>query len=333
MKRLLVGSIGLLLSVVAVVAARVDADPNQEYPITPEAGPWCICAASYRGPDAPALARELALFIRSKHQMPAYVFDHGKKERDEELRRLREFREKCPEGRFKGVRVEQQFAVMVGGYNDRESARKALDDFKRLPPPPDKLCDFGFVGTPTGKSGKNAIDAKPLLYNPFHSSFVAHNPTVPQEQDDPKKELEFLKNINAGESLSLLSNRKPWTLVVKQLQGACLMQPGAHASENPFLNLFGLGNKPGAQLGAAGVQAHELAQALRQMKPVSFEAYVLHTRTSSIVTVGGYDSPNDPKLLQDQQTLSKLKLVPGPTAVGADLQLLPLPPVMQVPGR
>ena len=39
------------------------------------------------------------------------------------------------------------------------------------------------------------------------------------------------------------------------------------------------------------------------MKPQSFEAFVLHHRMGSIVTVGQYDSPDDPKLLETQRIL------------------------------
>src|SRR5207244_2318331 len=55
------------------------------YPITPDAGAWLICAASYFGPDAPELARQLVVQIRAKHNLAAYVFNHA----DEERRKMR----------------------------------------------------------------------------------------------------------------------------------------------------------------------------------------------------------------------------------------------------
>src|SRR5262249_39633762 len=137
------------------------------------------------------------------------------------------------------------------------------------------------------------------------------------------------KDINSGESLSLLTCRKPWTLAIKVFQGAQVVQ--AKSSGSKFMDMLGLGSKEGDQLNAAALQAHELAKALRAMKPVSCEAYVLHTRTSSVVTVGGYDSPDDPKLAQDQALLGKLRLQAGPNAAGADLQLFGQPRPMAVP--
>ena len=51
--------------------------------------------------------------------------------------------------------------------------------------------------------------------------------------------------------------------------------------------LTGLGGRTGEALGAAGLQAHELARFLRTPQlGLGFEAYVLHTRNKSVVTVG-----------------------------------------------
>ena len=64
-------------------------------------------------------------------------------------------------------------------------------------------------------------------------------------------------------------------------------------------------------LRASAEQAEAMAKALREMKdkfgnPMGLDAYVLHTRTASLVTVGQYDSPNDPELLEKQRILNTL---------------------------
>src|SRR5712691_8146310 len=61
--------------------AAGSAEAASQYPVTPEAGPWLICAASYMGADAPDLARQLVLEIRQRHRLPAYVFDRTAEER------------------------------------------------------------------------------------------------------------------------------------------------------------------------------------------------------------------------------------------------------------
>jgi hypothetical protein len=73
-------------------------------------------------------------------------------------------------------------------------------------------------------------------------------------------------------------------------------------------------------LSAAAMQAHETARVLRKLE---FDAYVLHTRTSSIVTVGGFDSREDPNIARIQKAITTLKIS------ALDLYTSPLP--MEVP--
>ena len=67
-----------------------------------------------------------------------------------------------------------------------------------------------------------------------------------------------------------------------------------------------MGHSSGADALRAGAEQDEmLAKALRdsRMKPCPFEAFVLHTRTGSIVTVGQFDGPTDPALLEARRVL------------------------------
>ena len=43
-------------------------------------------------------------------------------------------------------------------------------------------------------------------------------------------------------------------------------------------------------------------------RPLNLEAFVLHTRNASLVTIGQFDSPTDPALLQLRQLLSSMNL-------------------------
>src|SRR5262245_48132810 len=55
-------------------------DINAAYAVTPDAGAWMICVASYQGPDAPELAYKLCTYLRER-RFPAYVFNRGNEER------------------------------------------------------------------------------------------------------------------------------------------------------------------------------------------------------------------------------------------------------------
>ena len=52
---------------------RVEADPNKRYTLTDNQGPWIIMACSFSGPNAEKQARDLALELRQRYRMEAYV--------------------------------------------------------------------------------------------------------------------------------------------------------------------------------------------------------------------------------------------------------------------
>ena len=70
-------------------------------------------------------------------------------------------------------------------------------------------------------------------------------------------------------------------------------------------------------------KAHKMTVALRAK---GYEAYEFHDRYASIVTVGSYDRPDDPRLRAMQQTLTT-RLRP----LQAQVQLFPQPLPMPVP--
>src|SRR4051812_35727696 len=60
--------------------------------VTAEAGPWMICAASYAGPTSRGQAEELATEIRSRYQLPAYVFNRTAEQKRAEQERVAKIR-------------------------------------------------------------------------------------------------------------------------------------------------------------------------------------------------------------------------------------------------
>jgi hypothetical protein len=71
------------------------------------------------------------------------------------------------------------------------------------------------------------------------------------------------------------------------------------------------------------MQAHESARVLRRLE---FEAYVLHDKTCSYVTVGSFQTKDDPRMTQLAGQIASLS--------GSDLRPLALfaqPQVMEIP--
>ena len=77
-------------------------------------------------------------------------------------------------------------------------------------------------------------------------------------------------------------------------------------------------------LGASAVNAHNLAEVLKKALPhgLGLDAYVLHMRTGSLVTIGGFDRKDDPQMQTVQQVLvnrlrydQRVALLPQPFAI------------------
>ena len=171
--------------------------------------------------------------IRSRLGVPAYVWNKGEEEKAKERERLRKLHEQYGDStnavRLPTRRINEECAVLVGGYKDQESAVRALRDVKNWPAPQNKaLCP---IIHKVAYQEETRLDQKPELegsyVNPFVMAFVSHNPTINMEKKpDPKLEA-LMKKINAHEKYSVYGCRKPWTLVVAQFQGVSVIQTQA----------------------------------------------------------------------------------------------------------
>lgn len=340
MNRMLFALAALSLASTSPAWAKVEAIPGKEYAVSPADGPWMVCAASYTGDLAEGLAKDLVLEIRSRFDLPAFYYNRGKEQRDAqeaEWARRREQQQRELKARNLDVdipfrsrkfRIEDQYAVLIGGYKDVDVARKALDYVKKLEPPKSVALDTQVNARPDEK-GQQVVERN--FVNPFARAFVSRNPTVPQDSVREKWD-PILKKVNAGESYSLLKCRRPWTLAIKEFQGAAVFVEKT-ATPSFLENLFG-GSE---QLNASAMNAHNLAEAFHKM---GFEAYVLHTRNSSVVTIGSFDSVNDPRMESVKRALTNLQFKTDPKGappgkavpVGANhFDLFPQPLPMEVP--
>jgi hypothetical protein len=315
MRRLLLVPVGLVVLALAVqvgqAGPRVEADPNKSYVITPQAGEWVICASSYMGPDAPELARQLVLVLRGRDNLPAYVFNHADEERKKQQEEFDRFVKEHPGVglRRKTVRIEEQCAVLIGGFKDDKEARSALDKIKKLPLPELKLAsgrspyDTMKVVEPT-KDGKGKGEVREGYVNPLSHAFVTRNPSVPQQGAGYKPD-PFWKELNAGRKYSVLNCKSRWTLAIAAFENARVVTSQAKTSSG-FLEKLSLGgHREGEGLDATAKQAENLAEVLNET--LKIEAYVLHTRTSSILTIGSFDGPEDSRYQRAQETYATLR--------------------------
>jgi hypothetical protein len=334
-------ALGLALALVARVGLAeppAELDPVNVYAVTPSAGAWMILAASYSGNDAKELCRQLVLQLRNKHHLPAYVFNLAVAERQrqikEEEERMRQARPGVP-FRPQHYHIEDHWAVLIGGFADINAANAALPGVRKLPMPELKLagdkltCDVAQRFEPTGDG--RAICQRALI-SPFQKAMCVPNPTIPHQPRSPRKYDPVWEKLNSEEEYSLLRCHKKFTFAVKEYQGAKVIQsegaPSGIAAALAWLS--GKGN--GQLLDAAGLQAHNLAEALHKL---NFETYVLHTRTSSVVTIGGFDNPDGEQAQRVRQQIQtfqqQLASAWAPTGKQDPLQLFPQPALIEVP--
>jgi len=315
--------------------------------IKPEYGAWMICVKSYSSDrdhpqSAKLFAEALAQDIRERYRVPAYLFERGgaerQAERDRHARQLAQqravraeesaqfqaitekaraeaaakgmvFMESKPSIRAATIAVEEQWAVLIGGWPDMATARREMEKVKSWAAPGDKkLMDSQFI-LRESKSGDR--DGEVAYINPFQNGMVVPNPTAARPIDlEGEADTKFVMRMNSDEKYSVLKIQKNWTIALKQY--APPHQVKGKNEQSIITRLFT--PKPDA-MAAAGDQAREMVEALRGMKPTAeapvgpFEAYVLHTRYGSLVCVGQFDGPEDPALLATQQQIGMIKFV------------------------
>jgi len=248
---------------------------------------------------------ELAPFLRVQGEMKAQAAAKGV-----------EYADAPVTYRIPKVEVESQWAVLVGGFADADKARTALNTVRGWAVPAnEKLLDRAVTSGP-GEGGKPVTEARYI--NPYKSALVVPNPTVRRAASQANAIDPAIFKLNAEEPLSLLKATRAWTLIVKDFTVPATVQTREQEG-GVMARLFGDANDPAKILDATANQARELAKTLRSdsmeraartaathvgLPPRSLDSYVLHHRTGSRVTVGQFDGPDDPALLEMQRLLA-----------------------------
>ena len=228
-----------------------------------------------------------------------------------------EFLEPDRKIRYKTFNYRHQVGVLLGGYATEDEAVRALAVVKRWPAPADvRLLDGASLVRPVNPDnpdGRTTIERSFL--NPFGQAMVAPNPMSPRPKAQAAAGLDpFVVKLNQDNPYSLLKAKKSWTLAVKTFAAPVTYSSAqgetAGVMKKPQGKGFG-----GDVLTAGAGQAETLAKAIREMqgppheghRPLNLEAFVFHTRYASLVTVGQFDGPDDPALLDTLRLLKSLR--------------------------
>ncbi len=316
------------IKLLAKMTSKIEADPSKTYTLDKVHGPWMIMVASFHsaftngekqlGKTPMEAAQALVLELRQS-KIPAYIYEvKGKNESLKSQDLLGR------EQRMKNMRVVDSICVLAGNYPtiDAPKAQQTLKYIKQLQP---KCLATGidYVKSP-GRPG------------PLSKAFLTPNPLLTFEELEAAKQASdpLLVSLNNGEQFSLYENTGKFTLVIARFSGKTInvVNESMEKAESYFTD-------GGNDLDQAGDSACDLVIALRSREPLSkfdhpdfadfaaysrVDAYVWHDRTSSIVTVGSFESPNDPAIRKYMDLFGPRSQVSAAGQQQAGLRYLPV---------
>jgi hypothetical protein len=271
-----------------LTAQRVDADPQKAYNLTEQNGPWMIMACSFSGEKASEQAKELALELRKRYKLPAYVyekkFDVGK---DIQGRGVDEFGQPKRMKLQRGVSEINEIAVLVGDYGAVDDP-EAQETLRKL-----KICEPDCLAIKEGRKTTRSLagfrwlqtavlsdDNPRKKKGPMGHAFVTTNPILPADYYVPKGLDPLVVKANEGVEHSLLDCPGKYTVQVAHFTGQVI-------TDQREIARIEQGKEVESKLAKAAYMAHKLTEALRIK---GYEAYEFHDRYASIVTVGSFDS-------------------------------------------
>jgi len=332
--RIAVLSLVVLLSIAGVSSAappwakldlfkKLEANPNQDYPLTEDCGPWSIMAVTFSGPDAKEQAQELIYEIRRRYKLPAYMhtmhFDHASGTFGDKSKGT------TKKGRYR-LNERDEIAVLVGDFSDVDdpAARKVLEKIKYAHPD----CLDVEKRLAEGKTDSRSLGrlraiqqavmpetAKKKNKGPMSHAFITTNPLLPDEYFVPKGVDNLVKDMNSTVEHSLLKCPGKYTVKVATFKGQTVIDPREIKEiEN--------GKTMSHQLEDAAENAHRVTMALRKK---GYDAYEFHDRNASIVTVGAYETVGGPRAdgkfeINPQAQKIITELGPKPPKPGLDVK-------------
>jgi len=271
---------------------RPEADPDRQYKLTEDNGPWMIMACSFSGEGAEEQAQRLAYELRKRYKLPTYAhrmrFDFG----ETYGRGIDQFGAPLRMQYRRGSEL-QEVAVLVGNYAsvDDPNAQRTLQKLKHTTPKcldveESQVTHQSLAGWRWNqKKFQELIGSEKRKKGPMGHAFITTNPLIPKEHFAAKGLDKMVLDMNKGVKHSLLDCPGKYTVQVATFKGSVFIeQDEIQAIEN--------GKPVKSKLAEAALKAHKLTEALRIN---GWEAYEFHDRYASIVTVGSFDSVGAPR--------------------------------------
>lgn len=268
---------------------KIDADPNQTYPLADTHGPWMILAKTFRGPDSDARAKELTYELRKEFKVEAYSFakqfDFSEPVAGRGINRYGGPKR----GRYANNNRVREVAVLVGNFAtvDDPAIEKTLAKVKaaqpkslRAPQRPATEVDSAWAKMRNHLQRRDKNTRK----GPMAMAFVASNPLLPREYFTPTGLDPLVMKMNKNVKHSLLNCPGVFSVKVATFSGRSAMGDAS-------IQKYEREGKSNALVDAAE-KAHKMCESLRAK---GYEAYEFHDRYASFVTVGSFNSAGSPR--------------------------------------
>lgn len=285
-----------------------DVDPQAMYPLAEKDGPWLVLATTFRGEGAREDARKLVQELRGSHRLTAFThekaFDYTGEQRGMGLN---------PDGTPKRMRYANEghvveVAVLVGDFASAEDprAQKMLQKVKQLRPNSLAGTKANRLESDFIQANRDHVGGAGATKPPLHTALLIPNPLLPADYFSRQQIDEFVMEMNADVTHSLLDCPARYTVRVATFTGAGTFNTGSSQVEpeaeddglvdvNRFLEVLKgngwkdpqlRGVEEESRLVEAADKAHRLTEALRRN---GWPAWEFHDRDSSIVCVGNID--------------------------------------------
>lgn len=268
---------------------QVEADPEAEYTLSQERGPWLVLAASFSGEQAEQQARDLILELRRDFGLTAFYYGMTFQMDENNLGLgIDKYGSKIRRRYQRGNQVREH-AVLVGEFPsiDDPEARKLLKKLKQITP--------ASLATEEGESTSQSLAAVRKFHDlikskkgasdkkgPMGHAFMTRNPMLPKDYFVPQGIDNDVAKWNEGLELTLMKCPGRYSVRVATFRGRTSLESNdAEKSGNRVRKA-----KKDEPLVVAAKNAHLMAVALREK---GWEAYEFHDRQESYVAIGSFN--------------------------------------------
>ncbi len=302
--------------------------PLEPYLLRKEHGPFMVMVHTFRGPDATRYALALTLELQNQFKLPAYIFHLKIQPGGSNIRNVQPTAPQPVENGEVGTpekfRVFDEAAVLVGNCKSLDEAEKLLKIVKKLKPATldglptiwnhrkgNGLARAHITANPlqpaqnlypglnpkiTGRvNGNNAAPGMPLASGDRFDPFLAAASFERAPKSDP-----LVKRMNGGPH-TITKCAGPFTFQIAEFTG----RTSTDTNNSKFGSEALLKKSP---LATAADDAETVAGVIEKCKALdpSFKTYVYHDRFKSVVTIGSFSGPDDPRYIKLQKDLPNI---------------------------